>query len=99
MPNTFKFLPWSRDHWLSRKGNILPYDKAEHFIRETVLTIFGLVIWGPFPWLIIVAGFGIVYEIKDGFGSEGFSLKDMIANFCGIAAGTGLVLGLRGLGA
>ena len=27
-----KFLAWSEDKWLSKEGNVLPYDKVEHFL-------------------------------------------------------------------
>ncbi|MDQ7052701.1 MAG: hypothetical protein Q9P14_07365 [candidate division KSB1 bacterium] len=86
---------WARDSWLSRGGLILTYDKLEHFLTYLSLTSIGTLLQfdKTIPALILI---GILWEIKDallpyekaGFwGGDGFSWKDLLANFAGIALG------------
>ncbi len=78
-----KFLPWNKDDWLSKQGSILPFDKLEHFILAFVGALF-LPSW-------IVSIVSVLWEIKDGMipydgvNVQGFSWKDLIADFAGIA--------------
>jgi hypothetical protein len=78
-----KFLAWNEDEWLSKHGSVLPYDKLEHFI----LAFAGC----QFLPVIVVAVVSIAWEIKDGLlpyddvHIQGFSWKDLIADFAGIA--------------
>ncbi len=79
-----KFLPWKQDKWLSKQGSILPYDKLEHFILALIGAYF-------LPYLA-VAVISVLWEIKDGVVPyddeghiQGFSFKDLIADFAGIA--------------
>lgn len=91
-----KFLDWRDDRWLSRNGNILPYDKLEHFLSYA-LAMFILIYWielSPITSLIILELLGIAWEIKDGLvpyndkgNIEGFSWKDLIANNVGLLIG------------
>lgn len=98
-----KILPWEQDRWNSRNGNIIPFDKVEHVVRETLLTGVALAFFGP-QWAVWVAveAFGTLYEVYNGLVPyrkpepgeprekyiEGFSVKDWLANNGGIAAGT-----------
>lgn len=88
-----KFLPWKDDDWFSRNGCFVPYDKAEHFLRETFTMFIGLFVLSidTVLWILIVEVFGILYEMYNGYVPpingkvEGFSWKDLIANNAGIA--------------
>ena len=75
-------MPFEQDHWLSRQGNVLPFDKIEHLIRDAAICF----VFGYFEALI----FNLVYECIDGTrpyalnGSvAGFSIKDFIAGLVG----------------
>ncbi len=90
---TYRWLKWRDDHWLSKQGTIIPYDKAEHALGSAILAYFAT-FFMPLLFaclLIMVAGY--LWEVKDGymhyevygwFGGEGFSWKDLIADFVGI---------------
>lgn len=81
-----KLLPWKEDRWLSKNGSILPWDKAEHLLRDyAICNAFGL-----FEAII----FNLLWEFLDGVrpwredgGVEGFSIKDMLAGLAGAAIG------------
>jgi hypothetical protein len=91
-----KFLKWTDDKWLSRNGNVLPYDKLEHLLLNA-LGILILAYWiglSVLASLIILELLGIAWEIKDGLipyndkgNIEGFSWKDLIANNVGLLMG------------
>lgn len=84
-----KFLKWRDDRWLSRSGYVLRYDKAEHFLRDMIISVlFGMV---------VAVLFNLVWEWVDGTrpwaegkGVEGFSFKDFIAGLLGAGLGFGL---------
>lgn len=78
----------------STSGTILKYDKLEHFILSYfgllinfILTFFILNKSVTFSLFIKVIIFweviGLLYEIKDGFYSHGFSWVDFFANNLG----------------
>lgn len=84
----FKFLSWTQDQWLSKQGTVLKYDKSEHLILS-VLGVFLLVRvlkLEIFFSLALVFLIGIIWEIRDGLikNGQGFSKKDLIADFAGI---------------
>ena len=85
-----KILHWKDDRWLSRHGNILPWDKAEHFIRDSVIVFFFQIWTWPITAFFIALWFNVTWEVKDGirpyddFGHvQGFSFKDLIAGMLG----------------
>jgi hypothetical protein len=84
-----KFIPWHEDKWLSREGSILPYDKLEHFLLALLWMIAGILLLKLNPPMAILIGVvaAIGWEIKDGLFSHGFSWKDLIADFAGLAVG------------
>ena len=92
----FKFQPWDQDEWLSIQGSILKYDKLEHLI----LSIIGVLITSLlfkieiFLSLSLIFMVGITWEIRDGLikNGQGFSKKDLIADFLGILIGYILVI-------
>ena len=84
----FKFLPWNQDQWLSTQGTVIKYDKLEHFLLSVLgvvllVYIFNLEILFSSALLFLI---GIVWEIRDGVikNGQGFSKKDLIADFLGI---------------
>lgn len=87
----FKFLPWDEDKWLSRQGTILPYDKLEHFLLSFVGVLLGIVLLNINPPFVVlfIALLGIGWELRDGLiaNGQGFSWKDLIADFAGIGLG------------
>ncbi len=86
-----KILPWDKDEWLSRQGTILPFDKLEHFLLALLCVLSGILLLKINPQVVItiVSLIGIGWEIKDGLipNSQGFSWKDLIADFAGISLG------------
>lgn len=84
----FKFLAWNQDEWFSSQGSILKYDKLEHLL----LAVIGVVICVYFLKIEVMLSLslifllGIAWEIKDGLikNGQGFSRKDLIADFVGI---------------
>ena len=84
----FKFLPWKQDEWFSTQGTIINYDKLEHLL----LSVFSVIIlvyflkFEIFLSLAITFLIGITWEIRDGLikNGQGFSRKDLIADFAGI---------------
>lgn len=90
-----KWKRWDMDRWGSRHGSLIPWDKLEHLIRETILTAGLLLAFGGTSWVYLpVVAFGLLYEVYngivpyDGYAVEGFSFKDELANLGGIALGT-----------
>lgn len=84
----FKFLPWNKDEWLSTQGTILKYDKLEHLILAVLgvivfVYIFNLELYLSLALTLLL---GIIWEIRDGLikNGQGFSIKDLIADFAGI---------------
>ena len=89
-----KFLPWHLDAWLSRHGEILPFDKLEHFL----LALIGIFVFRYlFKWslrtsVVVALILSVGWEIKDGVLPwdfergliQGFSWKDLIADTAGI---------------
>lgn len=84
---TLKFIPFEQDHFFSRFGNILPWDKIEHIIREILLYMSLSYFLDNALALFITELFGIGYEIKDGYLNDGFSVIDLLANQIGICIG------------
>ena len=89
----YRWLKWSRDRWLSRNGTILPYDKAEHLVVSAILAYFAIQFMPLLAGCLLVLFIGSLWELKDGYmpyeiygwyGGEGFSWKDLIADFVGI---------------
>ena len=85
-----KILPWNQDKWDSRQGSVLSWDKLEHFIRDFVILLALLIVFGFSPWVFAVwAAWIILYEVKDGIVPydgkhiQGFSIKDALAGFIG----------------
>ena len=91
---TYRWLKWSSDKWFSRQGTVVPFDKIEHAVGSAALAVL-LMIFFPVAWACLIAFvLGILWEIKDGFlhwekyswwGGEGFSWKDLSADFVGVA--------------
>ncbi len=89
----------ARDHWLSKGGTILEYDKLEHFL---VYFLAAFMFSFKLPKKIVIAllfAIGLLWEIKDAllpyekygwWGGEGFSWKDLTANMIGMAVGVAL---------
>ena len=86
-----KFFPWNKDEWLSKQGNILPYDKLEHFLLSFFGVLIGIFLLNINPPLVIIVItlIGIGWEIRDGLiaNGQGFSWKDLLADFFGIGIG------------
>jgi len=89
----YRWLKWSDDKWLSIQGSILYYDKIEHALTSAILAYFTTLYMPLLLACLVVLFVGILWEIKDGymyweeygwFGGEGFSWKDLIADFVGI---------------
>ncbi len=84
----FKFLPWNQDEWFSTQGTILKFDKLEHLILSVLAVTFLVYIvnFELFISLAITFLIGIAWEIRDGLvkNGQGFSRKDLIADFVGI---------------
>lgn len=91
---SYRWVPWSRDKWLSTSGAILHYDKLEHLLISAILT-YVATLFMPIAFACILTLFiGYLWEVKDGYmpyeiygwwGGEGFSWKDLIADSVGIA--------------
>ena len=84
----FKFLPWDQDEWLSTQGTILKFDKLEHLFLA-VIGVFILVYLLKFELNLsfaLIFLLGIAWEIRDGLikNGQGFSKKDLIADFAGV---------------
>ena len=85
----FKF---ANDKWNSRQGFIIAYDKLEHFLGSFVLAYF-LSLWvNPLLSAMTTFTLGFLWEIKDAFypyevygilGGDGFSYKDLAADYIG----------------
>lgn len=80
---------FAQDSWLSKFHTS---DKLYHLFGSAVLFAF---LW--FPIFLVMNGSeltvamwafigGLIVEIFDGFGKEGFSWKDLVADFVGIMA-------------
>ncbi len=86
-----KILPWEKDEWLSKQGTILPFDKLEHFLIALIGVLVGVFLLNLIPHLVIIVitFLGIGWEIRDGLitSGQGFSWKDLFADFAGIALG------------
>jgi len=84
----FKFLSWDQDEWLSTQGTILKYDKLEHLILAVISALILVYILKIEIFLSLALTFllGILWEIKDGLikNGQGFSKKDLIADFAGM---------------
>jgi len=84
----FKFLAWNLDDWFSTQGSVLKYDKLEHLILSMVgvLAFVYILKIEIFLSLALIFLLGISWEIRDGLvkNGQGFSRKDLIANFIGI---------------
>jgi hypothetical protein len=86
-----KFLKWSKDHWLSKHGNILVFDKLEHFLFSAVFVIGCVRFLGFDLYSTLALGqvFGVLKEASDGIrpydgeNIQGWSWKDLIANNAG----------------
>ena len=77
-----KIMPFETDSWTSRQGNILPWDKPEHLIRDAAICL----VFGYAAALL----FNFFYECIDGTRPyaeggtvAGFSLKDFVSGFIG----------------
>ena len=90
---SYRWVPWSRDRWLSKNGTILPYDKAEHAAASAILAYFATFYMPPAFACLAVLFVGSLWELKDSImpyekygwiGGEGFSWKDLIADSVGI---------------
>lgn len=84
----WKIIPIEDDHWTSRQGSILPYDKLEHFLIALAVSA-GLCFFDVDPFVSFLAtfGLGLGYEVfHDGFRS-GLSVIDIVANTLGAGAG------------
>jgi len=84
----FKFLAWNQDEWFSTQGSILKYDKLEHLLLSVIGVLICVYLF-KFELLFslaIIFLLGIAWEIKDGLikNGQGFSRKDLIADFVGI---------------
>jgi VanZ family protein len=87
----FKFQPWDQDEWLSSQGSILKYDKLEHLLLSVIgvlIAVFLLKIEILLA-LSLMLLLGIAWEIRDGLitNGQGFSIKDLIADFIGVLIG------------
>jgi hypothetical protein len=93
-PETHPFM-WANDSWFSQCKF---YDKVEHYSAGFQGTIIPLLIgyktgywWlqdkAVVPTALTMA---ILWEVKDGFFSDGFSWKDMLASWVGIGIAWGL---------
>ncbi len=87
-----KFLPWQQDHWLSKTGSVICYDKLEHFAGSFILAWILSFFLSRFWAVGLAFGLGFLWEVKDGYypynrltgAIEGFSWKDLIADMAGI---------------
>ena len=84
----FKFQPWDQDEWFSSQGSILKHDKLEHLILSIIgvlIAVFLLKIEILLALSLILL-LGIAWEIRDGLikNGQGFSKKDLIADFTGL---------------
>ncbi len=88
-----RWLNWKDDKWLSPHGAILHYDKMEHLLASAALAYVGTFFIPLLMACIVALLIGFLWEYKDGlmpyekygwFGGEGFSWKDLIADFVGI---------------
>lgn len=92
-----KFLPWKDDHWNSRNGHVIRYDKIEHFLGSVILTAICAKLFGPGYGSVLAFVCGILWEVKDGYVPydgkhiEGFSWKDLIADAAGVVLYYGLL--------
>jgi hypothetical protein len=91
----FKFQPWDQDKWFSSQGSILKYDKLEHLILSVIgvlVSVFLLKIEILLTFSLILL-LGIAWEIRDGLikNGQGFSKKDLIADFIGLLIGYFLI--------
>lgn len=84
----FNFLDWDEDEWFSSQGSILKFDKLEHLLLAIigVVICFYLLKLDLLLSLSLIFLLGIAWEIKDGLikNGQGFSRKDLIADFAGI---------------
>ena len=87
----FKFQPWDQDEWLSTQGSILKYDKLEHLILSVIGVLITALLFKIeiFLSLSLIFMMGITWEIRDGLikNGQGFSKKDLIADFTGLLIG------------
>ncbi len=85
----FKVLPFKYDSPNTPHGDIFKYDKLDHFIGSTVLTMV-IPIRKYNLDLFLSIGAGFLFEIKDGYQwkrSWGFSRTDLIADIAGSILG------------
>jgi len=84
----FKFLSWDKDEWFSTQGTILKFDKLEHLFLAVigVLILVYLLKFELSLSFALIFLLGITWEIRDGLikNGQGFSKKDLIADFVGI---------------
>lgn len=87
---------FAKDRWDSKDGLLIPYDKVEHFLSYFALTIFLSFFAGPPAVFVALLVAGVVWEVKDAivsyrrnpfWGGDGFSWKDLLANFAGMLLG------------
>lgn len=90
---------WAQDHWLSKGGTILPYDKLEHFLVYFLAAFLLSFKLAKETVIALLCAIGLLWEIKDAlmpyekygwWGGEGFSWKDTAANLVGIVLGLAL---------
>ncbi len=88
-----RWLNWKDDKWFSTQGAILRYDKPEHAVVSAILAYIATFLMPLLIACIVILLIGFIWEYKDGlmdwekygwWGGEGFSWKDLIADFVGI---------------
>ncbi len=85
------------------KRDCYMYDKLMHFAGWGALTIYAfpiLSVWFSYPLSILFSAlfslaFGILYEVKDCFLADGFSVIDLLADVVGIGVACILLLVFR----
>ena len=81
---------------MSTQGSILKYDKLEHLILSVIGVLITSLLFKIeiFLSLSLIFMVGITWEIRDGLikNGQGFSKKDLIADFLGILVGYILVV-------
>ena len=83
----------ANDQWDSRQGFIIPYDKLEHALGSLILACFLSLFLSPLLSALTTLTLGVLWEIKDALfpyevygilGGDGFSFKDLAADYLGI---------------
>ena len=95
-----KFKEWSKDSFTSRSGNILPWDKAEHVIRGFLVGLFIMTVLDGGRWYLNLGFYSLFvlgyetyngYQPYDGKHIEGFSFKDLVADYTGYLLAFGVL--------